>query len=341
MSHRTSRRSRTRLRRAAVALAAVVASASLAACGGDGASADSETTVLKIPDPGNAGVLAYAKKTGALEKSLADTGATVEWGGSYASFTATIDAVRSGDVNILPGAISPAIGYLSTNDDLKIFAVAPRATDPKAPVSDGLVVPKDSDVTAIDQLVGKSVAVNKGGRGEYLLDRALDAAGIAHDAVEKVYLNPQQAAGAFASGKVDAWWAIVRGYPAAVEQGAKTLVTAEDVGDDDLSIYAARTEVVEENPEALRAFITTIAALTEEARQDPEKFQNVFTDSGPTATSGAALARDTEVERYRTPYAAVTDADLATIQQVADYFAENGLISRPVEASAAAVKLGS
>ncbi|MGH1565549.1 ABC transporter substrate-binding protein [Mumia sp. DW29H23] len=342
MSHRTIRRSRTRLRSAAVALAAVVATATLAACGGEDASADSDaTTVFKLGDPGNSGVLAYAKKTGVLEKKLAEADATIEWGGSYASFTATIDAVRAGDVNVLEGAISPAIGYLSTSDDLKIFTVAPRPTDPKAPVGDGLVVPKDSDVTSIDELVGKKVAVNKGGRGEYLLDLALDDAGIAHDAVEKVYLNPVQAAGAFSSGKVDAWWAIVRGYPTAVAQGAKTIVTSNEVGDNDLTIFAARTEVVKENPEALKVFLDTVTELTEESTKEPEKFQNVFTDSGPTAVEGAALERDIEVQRYSTPFAPVTDADIATIQDVADYFFENGLISRPVEATSAAVKLGS
>lgn len=346
MSHRTRfARSDRGLPRAArrlvAALAAVTATAALAGCSGADADASDATTVIKLSDPGNAGVLAYAKKTGILDKKLGPAHAKVEWGGSYSSFTATIDAVRSKDVTLLQGAISPAIGYLSTSDDLKIFAVAPRQTDPEAPVADGLVVPKGSDVTTVAQLKGKKVAVNKGGRGEYLLDLALDQAGIAHDAVEKVCLNPVQAAGAFSSGKVDAWWAIVRGYPTAVAAGARTIVTAEQVGDNDLTIFAARKELVDANPEALRIFTDTVNELTEQARKEPEKFQNVFTDSGPTAASGALLERDVATTRYATDYAPVSDEDLATIQTVADYFVDNGLISRPVKASDAAVQLGS
>lgn len=330
-----------RARNLAVAVALTTTAALVSACGGDASAGSQDETVIKLVDPGNAGLLAYAKKTGILEERLEAADARVEWGGSYGSFTATIDAVRSADVTLLEGAISPVIGYLSTSKDVKIFAVADRSRDPKAPVADGLVVQKDSPITAIEQLVGKKVAVNKGGRGEYLLGLALDKAGVAQDKVEKVYLNPVQAAGAFQSGKVDAWWAIVRGYPTAVAAGAKTLVTSNEVDDDDLTMLAARTELVDENPEALKIVVDTLAELRKEANADPAKLQNVFTDSGPTATSGAALERDTEVDRYANPFRPVEDADLATIQTVADYFADHDFISKPVKASDAAVQLGS
>lgn len=331
-----------RLRRALAALAiGSLALASLAACGSDQAAAGADDTVtLRLGDPGNNGVLAYAKKTGILEKELAKVGAKVEWGGQYASFTATIDAVRAGDVNVLEGAISPAIGYLSTSDDLKIFAVADRTTDPKAPVGDGLVVPKGSSVRTLADLEGKKVAVNRGGRGEYLLLKALDQAGLPHDAVQRVYLNPQEAAGAFSAGQVDAWWAIVRGYPTALANGARTIVANTDVEDDDLTIFAARTEVVDANPKALETFQRVVAELVEQGNRDPEAFQNVFTDSGPTAVEGKALERDVAVQRYEVPFRLVTDADVAVVQKVADYFAENGLISKPVDAEKAVVQLG-
>lgn len=331
---------RRHLRHAAVAIAVAVGLGSLAACGGGSEASEATDVTIKIPDPGNSGVLAYAKKTGVLEKELAKDGARLEWGGEYASFTATIDAVRSGSINVLQGAISPAIGYLSTSDDLKIFAVAPRTTNPDAPIGDGLVVPAKSPVKTLTDLKGEKVAVNRGGRGEYLLLKALDQAGLPHDFVERVYLNPQEAAGAFASGKVDAWWAIVRGYPAAVANGARTIVSNLDVDDDDLTIFAARTEVVDANPDALRTFQRVVTDLTEQSRRDPERFQNVFTDSGPTAVTGAALERDVEVTRYSEPFRLVTDDDVAQVQTVSDYFYDNQLISKPVKATAAVVQLG-
>ena len=338
--------SNTQPRRAWARRLAVLVSAALlvplTACGGGSAasSGDGERVTLKLADPGNNGLLAYAKKTGVLEEELDEVGADVEWGGSFASFTATIDALRSGDVNVLEGAISPAIGYLAENDDLKIFSVADRTTDPQAPIGDGLVVPGDSDIYLIYEVRGCTFAVNRGGRGEYLLLKALDQAGIDHDEVERVYLNPQDAAGALASGSVDAWWAIVRGYPAAVANGARTIVTNTDVDDDDLNMFAAREEIVEANPEALRTFQRVLAELAEEAREEPEKFQNVFQDSGPAAVEGEALKRDIEVQRYTQPQRLVTDDDLATVQAVADYFADNGLVSSRIDAATAVTHLG-
>lgn len=324
-------------RTAGFAVIALVA-ALLSACN---ASADAGKTVIKIGDPGNQGLLAYAKKTGILEERLEKADAKLEWGGSYASFTATIDAVRSGSINLLQGAISPAVGYLSTSKDLKIFAVADRTTDPTAPINDGLVVPGDSDIRTVKDLVGKKVAVNQGGRGHYMLFRALDQAGIAHDQVKLVNLPPDKAAGAFAAGQVDAWWAIVRGYPQAVANGARTIVSDRDVDNLDLTILAAKAELAKENPEALKVIQEVLAELNAEALKEPEKFQNVFSDSGPRATSGELLERDTEITRHQEPFRLVEDADIATIQEVADYFLKTKMISAPVDARDSVVQLGS
>lgn len=321
----------------ALALALAACSATADAATDDAPSAG--TTVLRLKDPGNSGVLAYAKKNGSLDDALAEVGASVEWGGSYASFTATIDALNAGSVNLLEGAVSPAVGYLSTNEGLRIFSVVDTEDAPQAPVEDGLVVPPGSDVTSIEQLVGKKVAVNKAGRGEYLLLLALEQAGLPADAVERVYLNPQDAAAAFSTGKVDAWWAIVRGYPEAVAAGATTLVSSEDVGDQDLGIWAASQALVDENPEALEVFLGVVQDLTEQSHEDPEEFQNVFLDQGPTAVDGERLERDLLTTRYANVPRAVEESDVATVQAVADFFLEHAIISQPVVAEDAVLLL--
>lgn len=294
---------------------------SVTACSGEDSGA-----VLKIKDPGNAGPLAYAKRNGILEERLAAVGAKVEWGGSYASFTATIDAVRSGSVNVLEGAISPALGYLANGKDIKIFSITDRVTDAAAPQTGGLVVPAGSAVRDVKDLVGKQVAVNKGGRGEYLLLLALERAGIAPDQVKRVYLNPDQAASAFATGKVDAWWAIVRAYPEVVAKGARVLVHGRDLPDQDLSIQAARTELLQEHPEAVRVYLQVLRELTEQARTEPEKFQNVFQTQGPTALSGARLEEELAKSRYALPPRFVTAADASYIGDVAGTFHKYGVL---------------
>ncbi|TDD54992.1 transporter substrate-binding domain-containing protein [Nonomuraea terrae] len=301
------------------------------AAGGGSSSSGGTGAVLKLQDPGNAGPLAYAKREGILEKRLGAVGASVEWGGSYASFTATIDAVRAGSVNVLAGAISPAVGYLANSPNIKIFSVTDPITDPAAPQTDGLVVRPDSPIKSVKDLVGKQVAVNKGGKGEYLLLLALEQAGVPVDQVKRVYLNPDQGAAAYATGKVDAWWAIVKAYPEAVSKGARVIVHGRDLDDKDLTILAARNELLEQHPEAVHVYLQVLQELTEEARKTPEKFENVFLDQGPTAVSGARLAHNIATAKYANTPRYATKDDGANIQQVADLFRKYGVVSAAID----------
>ncbi|RFS87396.1 aliphatic sulfonate ABC transporter substrate-binding protein [Actinomadura spongiicola] len=315
-----------------------------AACGGSataGGGGSGSGTVIKLSDPGNAGVLAYAKREKILEERLKTVGARVQWGGSYASFTATIDAVRSRSVNVLEGAISPAVGYLANGRDLRIFAVAERVTDKAAPYEDGLVVKPDSPIRSVRDLVGKRVAVNKAGRGEYLLLLALKQAGIPASQVQRVHLNPAQGASAFATGKVDAWWAIVNAYPEVVAKGARVLVHGRDLPEQDLTIFAARTEVLEANPRAAQVFLDVVRELTEQEKRDPRKFQNVFLDKGPTALSGARLDVELAKARYQNVPRPVTDADGRHVTAVAGLFQAEGVLPNAIKPEDVLFKLGS
>ncbi|MFI7534926.1 ABC transporter substrate-binding protein [Streptosporangium sp. NPDC049376] len=331
--------------RAALVLAALSLTALTAACGGTGSGGTAVAAagnpagkdggaVLRIKDPGNAGPLAVAKKEGILERRLAEVGAKVEWGGSYASFTATVDAVRSGSINVLEGAISPVLGYLVSSKDIKIFAFTDPETDAAAPQTDGLVVRPDSPVRTVKDLVGKQVAVNKGGRGEYLLLLALQEAGIPADQVKRVYLNPDQGASAFATGKVDAWWAIVRAYPEAVAKGARVVVHGRDLPDKDLNMQAARTELLTEHPEVVRVYLKVLQELTEEARRDPGKFQNVFLTQGPTALSGARLEEENAKSRYANVPRFATPADASYVADVASVFQRYGVLPGAIDPKA-------
>ncbi|MEV8631976.1 NrtA/SsuA/CpmA family ABC transporter substrate-binding protein [Streptosporangium sp. NPDC051023] len=336
----TSRR-RTR---AALVVAALSLTALTAACGGSGTDKTAAAAaggsggkdggaVLKIKDPGNSGPLAVAKKEGILEKRLAEVGAKVEWGGSYASFTATVDAVRSGSINVLEGAISPVLGYLVSSKDIKIFSFTDPVNDPAAPQTDGLVVKPDSPIKTVKDLVGKQVAVNKGGRGEYLLLLALQEAGIPADQVKRVYLNPDQGASAFATGKVDAWWAIVRAYPEAVAKGARVVVHGRDLKDRDLNMQAARTELLTQHPEVVRVYLKVLQELTAEAKQNPDKFQNVFLTQGPTAISGPRLAEENAKSTYANVPRFATAADASFVTDVAGVFQKYGVLPGTVNPS--------
>ena len=98
------------------------------------------------------------------------------------------------------GSTTPALASLLAESPLlfTLFAVAdPRTT---------AIIAKDgSGIDHVPDLAGKSVAVNRSGLGEFLLVAALEKHGVDRSKVRFVYLNPPEAAPAFASGQVNAW----------------------------------------------------------------------------------------------------------------------------------------
>jgi sulfonate transport system substrate-binding protein len=73
------------------------------------------------------------------------------------------------------------------------------------PRTTAIIARDDSGINKVEDLVGKSVAVNRSGLGEFLLVAALEKHKVDRSKVTFVYLNPPDAAPALASGKVDAW----------------------------------------------------------------------------------------------------------------------------------------
>jgi len=98
------------------------------------------------------------------------------------------------------GSTTPALAAIIAGSPLvftQFVVYEPRTT--------AIIAKDDSGINKIEDLVGKSVAVNRSGLGEFLLVAALEKHKIDRSAVRFVYLNPPDAAPALASGKVDAW----------------------------------------------------------------------------------------------------------------------------------------
>ncbi|MFF0473271.1 ABC transporter substrate-binding protein [Streptomyces sp. NPDC004284] len=273
------------------ALAALAALTTVTACGGAADAGDAKgkksgegTVTVRIPDPGNAGVLARGKKDGSLDKALAAVGAKVAWTGSAGPFAPAAQAMNADQLDIATGSITSGITSLSQSPGFAFFT----ATDPD-PVGEGILVREGSDITSVQDLVGRKVAVNKGGTGEYLLLKALAKAGIPADEVERVYLRPDQTAAVFNAGQVDAW-AVWSTY-AVTEIGsgkARFVADGTAIGSDNYSLNAVRSDFAKEHPEVVKALYDYLHEHSAEEKKDPARFLNVFTDAGPTALNGKA-----------------------------------------------------
>jgi sulfonate transport system substrate-binding protein len=312
--------------------AAVAALAALTGCGDSeaGAAGGDEPITVRIPDPGNSGILALGKQDGSLERALAEVGAEVAWTGSAGPFAPAAQALNADQLDIATGSITSGITSLSQNPGFAFFT----ATAPD-PAGEGILVRDDSGIESVEDLVGRRVAVNEGGTGEYLLLKALEEEGIDPDQVERVYLRPDQTAAVFNAGQVDAW-AVWAAYSVAeIGSGdAHFLVDGEDIGSDNYSLTAVRTEFAEEHPEVVRALYDYLHEASERQREDPEAFLNVTTDAGPQALTGEALRVQVEFAAQGGTVEPITEADIARFQEVARFYAEQGVTPDEVDIAA-------
>jgi sulfonate transport system substrate-binding protein len=290
------------------------------------ASVSTEPVVVRFSDPGNAGVFAYAKREGILERELAKVDASVAWVPAAGAFSANFEAMNSGAINASGGAVSPIIGALSHNLKFKIYALA----DPGGTRRAGVISPASSNVHELKDLVGKRVAVNAAAHGDYVLLKALDQAGIPAAQVTRVPIQPPEAAAAFATGKIDAWSTFGVFFSTAVKNGANVLARESDIGSDDVGVLAANVAVLEKHPEAFQAVLRVSQELTAEAHTTPEKFQNVFTDKGPTAVSGDELRAAIEDTRTLPAFRVPTALDRARVDRVSNIFFANKSTDRKI-----------
>jgi sulfonate transport system substrate-binding protein len=284
--------------------------------------------VIKFSEPGNSGLMAFARKDGRLVRELGRVNATIEWVPAAGAFSANFEAMNTGAINASGAAISPIIGALAHNLQFKIFAISDRPPSR----NDGIIVPRGSPIRSVKDLVGKRVAVNAAAHGDYMLLRALERAGVPAAQVERVPIQPPEAAAAFATGRMDAWSTFNVFFTTAIRNGARVLVHEADLQSDDVGVTAASVALLEKHPVAFQVFIKVLQELTAEANRTPEKFQNVFTDRGPTALRGDILAAAIEETRLLRPPRVPTAADLRRVANVAAIFHAHGSIDRPVRA---------
>ncbi|MCX4965964.1 NrtA/SsuA/CpmA family ABC transporter substrate-binding protein [Streptomyces sp. NBC_00654] len=324
------------LRKAALpALLTATALLALPGCGtsgDDGAtgSGAGSTVTVRIPDPGNSGVLALGKKDGSLDKALGKVGAKVRWTGSAGPFAPAAQAMNADQLDIATGSITSGITSLAQRPGFKFFtAVAPDAA------GEGILVRDGSGIESVADLVGRKVAVNQGGTGEYLLLKALAKAGIPADRVERVYLRPDQTAAVFNAGKVDAW-AVWATYAVAEIGSGKARFVADGtaIGSDNYSLNAVRTDFAEQHPEVVKALYRYLHEASAEEKRDPAAYLNVFTDVGPTAVTGRAKEVQTGFTAQGGTVDPIGPEDITRFKGVAAFYAEQKVTRTEVDVAA-------
>ncbi|MFJ3058681.1 NrtA/SsuA/CpmA family ABC transporter substrate-binding protein [Herbaspirillum sp. NPDC087042] len=305
----------------------------IAALAATGKSRNTDTVRLAW---GKGGLPGIARTRGEFEKILARDGIKVQWIGPFPNHAPSLQAVTGGSADFgFGGSTTPALAAMIAGSPLvftQFAVVEPRST---------AIIAKDgSGINKVSDLVGKTVAVNRSGLGEFLLVAALEKHGIARDKVRFVYLNPPDAGPAFAQGKVDAWSMWSPGVDI-----ARVEYKAHDVffeGRDlefliDFNSYVTHRKFAEDNADIVRAVNAAYRAEGEWITKNPREAELLVQQDAGYSDA----VRDSLIKLARRwEFHGADDAKfIATFQGAADWLAARKILPQQVRVSDYIVKV--
>ncbi len=327
--------------RRGVAVVAIAALSFLAACGGDDSSSsggvseneDGTTSITIATVASDTGAQAfYAEKKGFFEDHDLDVTVNV-----VANVPELAAAVESGDAQF---ALTSPTSVASANAaGINFQIVAGGAIYTKDNPGVWVMAPTGGKVTSIEDLAGKSIAVNALNTMPHLSTLAtLDDAGVDAKDINFVTLDFTQVGQAFESGQVDAA-TVTAPFNAQIETDGlgEALVAPYDAvnGGEDFynTIWFGQRDLVEEQPELI------------------EKFRAALADTNAWANDAA---NEEERKSILQEYTNLTDETLATlqllqygdsvdegmIQPVIDVMTRFDVLPKPVEPASIIAQVG-
>jgi sulfonate transport system substrate-binding protein len=270
------------------------------------------------------GLLPIIRERKVLEQELAKQNIQVEWVGPFPAFAPVLEAFRAGEVDISAGGDIPGISGLVGGTPVCVIAY--QAPIPEA---EAVLVRSDSAIQSPQDLVGKKVAVNRGGWGEHLLLRVLDEANVPKEQVERIYLSPTDALPAVTQGHVDAWSVWDPNVAIAeVEHDLRPIASGEAASH--YGIYVVNTDVLAAKPALVRSVLDVIKQEAEWAATHRQDAANAF---GASTQLAAPVVEKLGQRRLVEKLLPLTPTVIADIQTRADWMHEQQAIPKPIDIS--------
>src|SRR5690625_2369621 len=211
---------------------------------------------------------------GIFEDHGLDVDLTVAQGGA-----AIIPAVQSGDFDFGFSNITSLVIGQSQVLPLQLVAPGPQTTGNAGEDFSSLLVPEDSDAESIADLEGRSVAVNTlNNINDTVLKEGLSQADGDPEEMNLVEVAFPDMGGQLESGNVDAIMAVEPFATLAKDAGAREIYSpyAEPIEDLMIAGYFASTDMVEEDPELVDAFVAAMKESQQYAEDNPEEAKAIL-----------------------------------------------------------------
>lgn len=271
---------------------------------------------LRGPEP-----LSVSRLRGTLEKRLAEKNVKVAWVGPFIAYAPAAEALNANAIDVTIGSSSAAISSIVGTAPISLFAYQWDTGD-----SSGILVKNGSDIKTVADLAGKTVAVNRGGTGDYQLTKALEKAGISSSSVKRAYLTPVDSSAAFINGHVDAWSAWSTFFPTAlIEQDARVIAQAKDFGSQNAVVYAVRTPFAEAHPDLLKDIVDELQASARWAQQNRDEAAQLWVRELKLTPAVATRVAGYEISEP----VPVGERELGALESLNEWLVNSKLLRKP------------
>jgi NitT/TauT family transport system substrate-binding protein len=179
------------------------------------------------------------------------------------------------------GTINETLAVMLFNKESTQMQVVRYALRPTEGHGHFFIIASDkSGITSVDQLKGVQIGVSQGTVIEYVTDRLLQAAGFSSDEIKTVAVPkiPDRMA-LLASGELKA--GVMPDPLASLVVGQGGVIVADDSKHPEygFSVISFRRSVIDENPQAVKAFLAALEEATKLVNAEPAKYKSVLSDN--------------------------------------------------------------
>lgn len=195
-----------------------------------------------------------------LFKSLSGIKLSIQW---YEEYLKGITDLSRGKLNANAQTLSDTILSIAEGSEQLVVLVLDHSTG-----NDKIIA--KAGINSIKELKGHTISVEKGTVDHYLLLLALKKAGLSKNDVNFVYLDTENSAKAFASGKVDATAVFAPFTNTALKAGGKELASSKDFPGAISDVLAFRAEFLDAHPESVQEVVNSWFEALDYIKRDNE-----------------------------------------------------------------------
>jgi NitT/TauT family transport system substrate-binding protein len=315
-----------RARRGIALLAAVLALAA-AGCGDDddsgggGTASEPATITVGTLPIANAAPMYLGMEKGFFKEEGLQIEPQIGEGGA-----ALIPSLVSGDAEFAFVGVIPAITGVAQDVPIKIVASSDDAAATEDEDWQTLVVPKGSPIQGVEDLPGKTVAVNAlRGLAEVVISRSLEKQGVDYKQVKLLEVPFPEMPAALEQGRVDAALLTEPFLSAVLAEGGTQIdaPSVETVPNFPNGVYIAAESYIAENGDVVDRFASAMNRSLEYAQNNPEEVRRIVPTYTETPEAAAQQMRlpvfDPELDREGIELEADLTAKYGIIEEAPAY----------------------